>query len=126
MTAPIVRDQPSEELHEILRNLAGVGIILLLERRFRLRWGRTWLEAIRIDPTSNALFGIPTNIWGSFAATLAISPPPIRNVPRPRLRTHGRSGRRERVERITHDRRAALGYARGALPTRRVRECSHP
>lgn len=68
-------------LYEIVWNLVGVAIILLLERRFVLRWGRTfalyliwygmgrsWLEAIRIDPTSNALFGIPANIWASFVA----------------------------------------------------------
>ena len=68
-------------LYEIIWNLVGVAIILLLERRFKLRWGRTfalylvwygmgrsWLEAIRIDPTSNALFGIPANIWASFVA----------------------------------------------------------
>lgn len=68
-------------LYEIVWNLTGVAIILLLERRFALRWGRTfglyliwyglgrsWLEAIRIDPTSNAPFGIPANIWASFAA----------------------------------------------------------
>lgn len=68
-------------LYEIIWNLFGVAIILLFERRFRLRWGRTfglyliwygigrsWLEAIRIDPTSDALFGVPANIWTSFAA----------------------------------------------------------
>jgi prolipoprotein diacylglyceryl transferase len=68
-------------LYEIIWNLIGVGIILLLERRLQLRWGkafgvylmwyglgRSWLEAIRIDPTSDALFGIPANIWASFAA----------------------------------------------------------
>ncbi|MGK0714462.1 prolipoprotein diacylglyceryl transferase [Leucobacter sp. W1153] len=68
-------------LYEIIWNLFGVAIILLLERRFRLRWGRTfglyliwygigrsWLEAIRIDPTSDAMFGVPANIWASFAA----------------------------------------------------------
>lgn len=68
-------------LYEIVWNLAGLAIILLLERRFALRWGRTfglyliwyglgrsWLEAIRIDPTSNALLGIPANIWASFVA----------------------------------------------------------
>ncbi len=68
-------------LYEIIWNLVGVAIILLLERRLTLRWGRTfalyliwyglgrsWLEAIRIDPTSNALFGIPANIWASFVA----------------------------------------------------------
>ena len=68
-------------LYEIVWNLVGVAIILLLERRFTLRWGRafglyliwyglgrSWLEAIRIDPTSNTLLGIPANIWASFAA----------------------------------------------------------
>ncbi|WP_193597890.1 prolipoprotein diacylglyceryl transferase [Microbacterium sp. YJN-G] len=66
-------------LYEIIWNLIGVAIILLLEHRYRFRWGRTfalyliwyglgrsWLEAIRIDPTSDALFGIPANVWASF------------------------------------------------------------
>lgn len=68
-------------LYEIIWNLVGVAIILVIERRFRLRWGRTialyfiwyglgrsWLEAIRIDPTSDQMFGIPANIWASFVA----------------------------------------------------------
>ncbi|KAA9107597.1 prolipoprotein diacylglyceryl transferase [Microbacterium rhizomatis] len=68
-------------LYEIIWNLVGVAIILLLERRIDLRWGRafgvyliwyglgrSWLEAIRIDPTSDALFGIPANVWASFVA----------------------------------------------------------
>lgn len=68
-------------LYEIVWNLIGVAIILTLERRFRLRWGRvialylvwyglgrSWLEAIRIDPTSDTLLGIPANIWASFVA----------------------------------------------------------
>jgi prolipoprotein diacylglyceryl transferase len=68
-------------LYEIIWNLIGVGIILFAERRFGLRWGgafgvyliwyglgRSWLEAIRIDPTSDALFGIPANVWASFVA----------------------------------------------------------
>jgi len=68
-------------LYEIIWNLIGVGVILLLERRFWLRWGRvfglylvwyglgrSWLESIRIDPTSNVLFGIPANVWASFVA----------------------------------------------------------
>lgn len=70
-------------LYEMIWNLVGVGIILLLERRFALRWGRafavyliwyglgrSWLEAIRIDPTSDAFLGIPANIWASFVAIL--------------------------------------------------------
>ncbi len=68
-------------LYEIIWNLAGVAILLLLERRLRLQWGklfalylvwyglgRSWLEAIRIDPTSDGFLGIPANVWASFAA----------------------------------------------------------
>ena len=68
-------------LYEIIWNLVGIAILLLLERRFAFRWGRlfglylawyglgrSWLEAIRIDPTSDALLGIPANIWASFVA----------------------------------------------------------
>jgi prolipoprotein diacylglyceryl transferase len=68
-------------LYEMIWNLIGFALILFIERRFRLRWGkmwalymiwyglgRSWLEAIRIDPTSDALIGIPANIWASFVA----------------------------------------------------------
>ncbi len=84
-------------LYEMLWNLLGVAVLLLVERAARrhaearadavgepgygLRWGRlfalylvwyglgrSWLEALRIDPTSNELFGIPANIWTSFVA----------------------------------------------------------
>lgn len=68
-------------LYEIIWNLLGVALIPLLERRFRLQWGRvlalyliwyglgrSWLEAIRIDPTSDGWLGIPANVWASFAA----------------------------------------------------------
>ncbi len=68
-------------LYEIIWNLVGVAIILLLERRIDLRWGRafgvyliwyglgrSWLEAIRIDPSSDAPLGIPANVWASFVA----------------------------------------------------------
>lgn len=68
-------------LYEIIWNLVGFGVILILERRFRLQWGkvlalylvwyglgRSWLEAIRIDPTSDGFLGIPANVWASFAA----------------------------------------------------------
>lgn len=68
-------------LYEIIWNLIGVAVILWLERRMRARWGRalglyliwyglgrSWLEAIRIDPSSNVFLGIPANIWASFAA----------------------------------------------------------
>jgi prolipoprotein diacylglyceryl transferase len=68
-------------LYEIIWNLIGVGIILLVERKLQLRWGRafatyliwyglgrSWLEAIRIDPTSDGFLGIPDNVWASFVA----------------------------------------------------------
>jgi prolipoprotein diacylglyceryl transferase len=68
-------------LYEILWNLAGATLVVLLERRLALQWGRalavyliwygagrSWLEAIRIDPTSDAFLGIPANDWASFAA----------------------------------------------------------
>jgi prolipoprotein diacylglyceryl transferase len=68
-------------LYEIIWNLVGVALLLLVERKFRLRWGRlfalylvwyglgrSWLEAIRIDPTSDGFLGIPANIWASFGA----------------------------------------------------------
>jgi prolipoprotein diacylglyceryl transferase len=68
-------------LYEIVWNLAGVAVILLLERQFRLRWGtafgvyliwygagRAVFESIRVDP-SEIFFGLRTNVW---AALLAI------------------------------------------------------
>lgn len=68
-------------LYEIIWNLIGVAIILFLERKIRARWGRalglyliwyglgrSWLEAIRIDPTSDGFLGVPANMWTSFAA----------------------------------------------------------
>jgi len=68
-------------LYEIIWNLTGVAIILILERKLTLRWGRafavyliwyglgrSWLEAIRIDPTSDGFLGIPANVWASFVA----------------------------------------------------------
>lgn len=71
-------------LYEIIWNLVGVAIILILERRLSLRWGRafaiyliwygigrSWLEAIRVDPTSDGFLGIPANDWASFTAIAA-------------------------------------------------------
>lgn len=68
-------------LYEIIWNLIGVAVVVLIQRKFTLQWGRvfgvylvwyglgrSWLEAIRIDPSSDVLFGIPANIWASFAA----------------------------------------------------------
>ncbi|WP_150309191.1 prolipoprotein diacylglyceryl transferase [Planctomonas psychrotolerans] len=67
-------------LYEIVWNLAGMALILLLERKIRLRWGRAFalyliwygigrsvFESIRIDP-SEIFFGIRTNVWAALAA----------------------------------------------------------
>jgi hypothetical protein len=75
-----LREQPIAArftVHYVLR----VAIILLVERKLNLRWGRafavyliwyglgrSWLEAIRIDPTSDGFLGIPANVWASFVA----------------------------------------------------------
>lgn len=74
-------------LYESVWNLVGVGILLLLDRRFhfrraRLFWlyaiyytlGRVWIEAMRIDDAEQInLFGITTrlNVWTSIFVLLA-------------------------------------------------------
>ncbi|HEV6952294.1 MAG TPA: prolipoprotein diacylglyceryl transferase [Promicromonospora sp.] len=82
-------------LYEMVWNLVGVALLLTIERRVTrrndalatpgpgLRWGRlfglylvwyglgrSWLESIRIDPTSDAPLGVPANIWTSGIAIL--------------------------------------------------------
>ncbi len=73
-------------LYELLWNLAGVALLLLLARRFRLRggrmfWlyaayytlGRVWIEALRIDDAEMVtLFGVTQrlNVWTSIAVFL--------------------------------------------------------
>jgi prolipoprotein diacylglyceryl transferase len=73
-------------LYEMLWNFAGVAVILLLERRFSLRWGkafgvyllwygigRMYFESIRLDP-SETFLSIRTNIWAAlFAALLGLA-----------------------------------------------------
>lgn len=69
-------------LYEIVWNLVGVAVILFLERKFNLRWGRafgvyliwygigrSFFESIRVDP-SEMILGIRTNIWASYAAII--------------------------------------------------------
>jgi prolipoprotein diacylglyceryl transferase len=66
-------------LYELVWDLLGALVIVALERRIGLRWGRAiatyciwygvgraFLEAIRIDPTSGGLLGVPDNDWASF------------------------------------------------------------
>lgn len=67
-------------LYEIIWNLAGAALIILLERKINLRWGkalavyliwygvgRSFFESIRVDP-SEMFLGIRSNVWASFAA----------------------------------------------------------
>lgn len=69
-------------LYEIIWNVVGVAVILLIDRRFQLQWGRVlalyliWygigrsvLESIRVD-TSETFFGVRTNVWVAFIAIL--------------------------------------------------------
>lgn len=68
-------------LYELVWDLLGAALIVLLGRRLQLAWGRSiacyfiwygvgrsFLEAIRIDPTSGGFLGVPDNDWASFAA----------------------------------------------------------
>lgn len=70
-------------LYEIIWNVIGVVVIVLLERKFRLQWGkvlavyliwyglgRSYLESIRIDPSEFTFLGIPSNVWAAFAAVV--------------------------------------------------------
>ncbi len=67
-------------LYEMLWNLLGMTILLLLERQYHFRWGRmiglyfvyyglgrVWFESIRIDP-SVVFLGLRTNVWGALVA----------------------------------------------------------
>ncbi len=64
-------------LYESLWSLLGVGVLLFLESRFNLRWGkmfasylmwysfgRFFIESIRLDP-SDVYFGLRTNQWSA-------------------------------------------------------------
>jgi prolipoprotein diacylglyceryl transferase len=67
-------------LYEMLWNLLGMTILLLLERHYHFRWGRlfalylvyygigrVWFESIRIDP-SVVFLGLRSNVWGALIA----------------------------------------------------------
>ncbi|WP_394552200.1 prolipoprotein diacylglyceryl transferase [Agromyces sp. MMS24-JH15] len=70
-------------LYELLWNVAGaLLLVFVLERRFALRWGkafgfyliwygigRSFFEAIRVDP-SEMFLGIRTNVWAAWAAVV--------------------------------------------------------
>ncbi|MFM1779426.1 MAG: hypothetical protein RIS51_571 [Actinomycetota bacterium] len=64
-------------LYEMLWSLVGVALLLWLDKRFELRWGRLfglylvwyslgriWVESIRIDP-SEIILGLRINIWSA-------------------------------------------------------------
>lgn len=70
-------------LYELLWNVAGAGLILLIERRISLRWGkaigvyliiygtgRAWFESFRIDPTEFLLLGIKINVLTAIVVAL--------------------------------------------------------
>jgi len=69
-------------LYESLWSLLGIGVLLLLENRFNLRWGRMFaaylmwyslgrffIEGIRLDP-SDVFLGLRTNQWSAVIAFL--------------------------------------------------------
>jgi prolipoprotein diacylglyceryl transferase len=70
-------------LYEIIWNVIGVILTVLIERRFHLQWGRlfavylvwyglgrSYLESIRIDPSEYSFLGIPTNVWAAFVSVV--------------------------------------------------------
>lgn len=69
-------------LYEVIWNLIGVALLLVVSRRFTLQWGKVFAlylvwygagrvvwESIRIDP-SEIFFGIRTNVWAALFAVL--------------------------------------------------------
>lgn len=69
-------------LYEIVWNLAGVALLLLLDARLRVQWGkllggyliwygvgRSIFESIRLDP-SELFLGIRVNVWAAWLAVL--------------------------------------------------------
>lgn len=69
-------------LYEIIWNLAGVALLLLLDARLRVQWGkllggyliwygvgRSIFESIRLDP-SELFLGIRVNVWAAWLAVV--------------------------------------------------------
>jgi len=67
-------------LYELLWNVLGAVLILLIDRQWRLQWGKTlalyliwygtgriWFESIRLDP-SEVILGLRSNVWGAIIA----------------------------------------------------------
>lgn len=73
-------------LYEMIWNLLGVAVLLFLEKKFYLQWGRlfalylvwygvgrSYLETLRIDPTQIEFLRVPTNAFTAmFAVCLGI------------------------------------------------------
>ena len=70
-------------LYEMLWSLIGLAVILLVEKKFNLQWGkvfasylifysfgRIFIESIRIDP-AYVLLGLRTNVWSAIVGVLA-------------------------------------------------------
>jgi prolipoprotein diacylglyceryl transferase len=68
--------------YEFLWDIAGFALLILLDRKFELRWGklfavylvyysigRFWIEGLRMDP-SDYYFGLRTNQWSAVFAAL--------------------------------------------------------
>ena len=69
-------------LYEMIWSLLGVGVILFVERKFNLQWGkvfaayliyysfgRIFIESIRIDP-AYVILGLRTNVWSAIVGLL--------------------------------------------------------
>lgn len=69
-------------LYEIVWNLLGIGVLLLIERRWKPRWGmffgcyliwygigRAFVESIRVDP-SLVILGLRTNVFAALVAVV--------------------------------------------------------
>jgi prolipoprotein diacylglyceryl transferase len=65
--------------YEMIWSLVGAFVLLYLDRKFELRWGklfglylvwysvgRIWIESIRIDP-SEVILGLRINVWSALA-----------------------------------------------------------
>lgn len=86
--AAIPADMPPDTLflptfaYELIWNVVGFALLLILDRRLELRWGklfavylmyysvgRFWIEGLRMDP-SDYFMGLRTNQWSAIAAAL--------------------------------------------------------
>lgn len=70
-------------LYEMIWSLLGVAVVLFVEKKFRLQWGkvfasylifyslgRIFIEQIRIDP-AYVLLGLRTNVWSAILGLVA-------------------------------------------------------